>query len=99
MFLPGTRLSYTVIGGEEEMQVTIYTTTTCPYCQMLKNYLDERKIDYVEKLVDQDEVSRKEMEQKSGGYLGVPFSVVTRDSGEEIKIVGFDKTLFEQATK
>ena len=26
------------------MQVTIYTTTTCPYCRMLKSYLQEKGI-------------------------------------------------------
>jgi glutaredoxin len=35
------------------MKVIIYSTTTCPYCKMLKDYLDEKKVEYVEKLVDQ----------------------------------------------
>ena len=72
------------------MKVTIYSTVTCPYCKMLKNYLDEKKVSYEEKLVDQDDAAREEMIALSGGYLGVPYVVVDRD-GEQEKIIGFDK--------
>lgn len=73
------------------MQFTIYSTTTCPYCKMLKDYLDKNSIKYKEKLVDQDDTAREEMMGKSGGYLGVPFSVVVKDDGTEDNVLGFDK--------
>jgi glutaredoxin 3 len=76
-------------------QVTIYSTTTCPYCKMLKEYLEEKSITYTEKLVDQDDEARKEMMGKSGGYLGVPFTVIEKD-GIEASIVGFDKSMFNE---
>ncbi len=72
-------------------QIIIYSTTTCPYCKMLKDYLTARNITYIEKLVDQDEAARDEMMENSGGFLGVPFTVVTKDDGTKEKIVGFDK--------
>ena len=72
------------------MEVTIYATTTCPYCKMLKDYLKEKNIMYVEKMVDQDEMARNEMTAKSGGFLGVPFTVIVKDGTEE-KVIGFDK--------
>jgi alkyl hydroperoxide reductase subunit F len=72
------------------MDVTIYSTTTCPYCKMLKSYLDEKEIKYKEKLVDQDDAAREEMVNISGGFLGVPYTVIKTD-GKEEKIVGFDK--------
>ena len=78
------------------MQIIVYSTTTCPYCKMLKDYLSQKGISYVEKLVDNDETSKDEMMKKSGGYLGVPFSVVTKDSGEEVRIVGFDRMKFDE---
>lgn len=78
------------------MQVTIYTTATCPYCRMLKTYLREKNISFVEKLVDQDDVAKDEMMAKSKGYLGVPFTVIIKDSGEEESIVGFDKAKTNQ---
>ena len=73
------------------MQVIVYTTTTCPYCKMLKDYLSEKKISYTEKLVDQDDLAREEMANVSGGFLGVPFSLVVKDDGSKNTIIGFDK--------
>lgn len=73
------------------MQITVYTTTTCPYCKMLKDYLKEKNILFVEKFVDQDEAARDEMTKESNGFLGVPFSVVALDDGRKDSVLGFDK--------
>jgi glutaredoxin len=73
------------------MQVIIYSTTTCPYCKMLKDYLDGHNVSYEEKLVDQDEAAKEQMITDSGGFMGVPFTVITKDGGEKEKIVGFDQ--------
>ena len=73
------------------MQVTIYSTTTCPYCKMLKDYLKEKKVEFEEGLVDQDEEAKEKMMEASGGFLGVPFTVVEKDDGVKETIVGFDK--------
>jgi glutaredoxin len=72
------------------VDVVIYSTTTCPYCKMLKSYLEEKGIKYKEKLVDQNDAAREEMVNISGGFLGVPYTVIKKD-GKEEKIVGFDK--------
>jgi len=73
------------------MQVIVYTTTTCPYCKMLKDYLESKGTSYVEKLVDQNDAARDEMMQASGGFLGVPFTVVAKEDGSKSTIIGFDK--------
>ena len=73
------------------MQVIVYTTTTCPYCKMLKDYLREKGVNFEEKLVDQDDAARDEMMEASGGFLGVPFTVVIKDGGSKDTIIGFDK--------
>jgi len=73
------------------MQVTIFSTTTCPYCKMLKDYLKEKNISYVEKLVDQDDAAKDEMMLESNGFLGVPFTLVRKDDGTKATIIGFDK--------
>jgi len=78
------------------MQVTVYATTTCPYCQMLKSYLKEKGVSFEEKLVDQNEKDKDEMMKESDGYLGVPFTLVVKDNSEKVKIVGFDKMLFDK---
>ena len=72
------------------MQVTVYSTTTCPYCKMLKDYLREKNIAFTEKMVDTDEAAREEMMAVSGGFLGVPFTVVMKDGSKET-VIGFDK--------
>lgn len=72
------------------MQVIIYSTATCPYCKMLKDYLGQKAIAFSEKMVDSDEAAREEMMAVSGGFLGVPFTVVMKDGAKET-IIGFDK--------
>ncbi|KKU04227.1 MAG: Glutaredoxin [Candidatus Woesebacteria bacterium GW2011_GWC2_47_16] len=72
------------------MQVTVYSTTTCPYCKMLKDYLSSKSIAFSEKMVDTDEAAREEMMTSSGGFLGVPFTVIMKD-GTKDTVVGFDK--------
>ena len=73
------------------MTITVYSTTTCPYCKMLKEHLDKHQVNYTNKLVDQDEAARDEMMKESGGFLGVPFTVIKKDDGAKETIVGFDK--------
>ena len=58
---------------------------------MLKDYLDEHKTVFIEKLVDQDDSAREEMMKASGGFLGVPFTVIVKDDGSKDTIIGFDK--------
>lgn len=73
------------------MEFIVYSTTTCPYCKMLKSYLDEKSVTYTEKLVDQDDAAREEMTKASGGFLGVPYSIITKDDGTKENVIGFDK--------
>jgi glutaredoxin 3 len=77
------------------IKVTVYSTTTCPYCQMLKEYLTRKSIPFLERLVDQDETAKKEMAATSGGFLGVPFIVIDKD-GKTETVVGFDKGRLEK---
>lgn len=57
---------------------------------MLMHYLDEKGISYEKKLVDQDDAARDEMTQISGGFLGVPYTVIDKDGTKET-VIGFDK--------
>ncbi len=81
------------------MQVVIYSTTTCPYCKMLKDYLTSKNIAFTEKLVDQDEALQKEMSEASGGFLGVPFTLITKDDGTKETVLGFDKGKIDDICK
>ena len=78
------------------MKIKLFSTTSCPYCKMLKDYFASKNLSFEEKLVDQDENAKNEMSQVSGGFLGVPFTVVTKDNGEVVTVIGFDKGKLEQ---
>ncbi len=71
-------------------KVAIYTTNTCTYCKMAKEFFDQNKIEFEEYNVGTDTEKRAEMVEKSG-QLGVP--VITVDS--EV-VVGFDKGRLEE---
>ena len=57
---------------------------------MLKDHLNDAGVDYEEKLVDQDDDAKKKMLEISGGFLGVPFTVIEKDD-ETHTVIGFDK--------
>ncbi len=65
--------------------VIIYTTPTCVYCKLTKEFFKKHNVEYTEKDVAGDAVAREEMMQKSS-QMAVP--VIDIDS--EI-VVGFDK--------
>ena len=68
-----------------DKKVTVYSTSTCPWCIRVKQFLSENNIPFDNYDVSSDQAKAEEMIQKSG-QMGVP--VV--DIGGEI-IVGFDK--------
>lgn len=74
-------------------QVKVYSTATCPYCTMAKNFLKEQNIEFEDIDVGADQAAAREMVEKSG-QMGVP--VVDIDG--EI-IVGFDKVAIVKALK
>jgi len=78
------------------MKITIYSTTTCLYCKMLKSFLDEKGVRYTEKLIDQDDEALVEMQGLAEGHQGTPFTIVEKDDGLKEKIIGFDKGKFEE---
>lgn len=65
--------------------ITIYSTPTCHFCQMTKDFLKERGIEYTDYDVAHDLEKRQEMIQKSG-QMGVPVIFI----GNEM-IIGFDR--------
>lgn len=68
-----------------DKNVTIYSTPTCHFCQMAKEFFKEKGVGYTEFNVAQDLEKRQEMIQKSG-QMGVPVIFVGNDL-----IIGFDK--------
>ncbi len=77
------------------MKVTVYSTTTCPFCVQLKRWLNEQHIEYTDYLVDQNPYAAQMMIQQSG-QMGVPFTTIEHDGGGVDKIVGFDRIQLER---
>lgn len=71
------------------MNVTVYSTPTCPYCKMAKAYLEEKGVAYENVDVSTDAAQKDEMVKKSG-QMGVPVI----DVGGQV-IIGFDKERLE----
>lgn len=65
--------------------VTIYSTPTCHFCQMAKEFFKEKKVEYTDYDVSTDLEKRKEMIEKSG-QMGVPVIYI-----DDEMTVGFDK--------
>ena len=70
--------------------ITIYSTPTCPFCKMAKQFLKEKGITFTDVDVAADEKKAQEMIKKSG-HMGVPVIVVADDGGKEEIIIGFDR--------
>ncbi|MFH1311859.1 MAG: 16S rRNA (cytidine(1402)-2'-O)-methyltransferase [Candidatus Eisenbacteria bacterium] len=68
-----------------EVSVIVYSTPTCPYCKMVKSYLDEKGVSFQDADVSSDPAKRDEM-FKISGQRGVP---VINIDGQIV--VGFDK--------
>lgn len=68
-----------------QKQVTIYSTPTCHFCEMAKEFFAEKGIEYTGYDVSTDAQKREEMIQLTG-QLGVPVIVI----GDEM-MVGFDR--------
>ncbi len=71
-------------------KVTIYSTTTCPYCVYAKDYFKNKGVAFEDKNVSLDRAAGQEMITKSG-QMGVP--VIDIDG--QI-IVGFQPNVFEE---
>jgi glutaredoxin-like YruB-family protein len=74
-------------------KVIVYSTNTCPYCVMAKQWLKEKKVEFDDVNVGMDQEKAREMIKKSG-QMGVP--VIDIDG--EI-IIGFDRPKMENTLK
>ena len=68
-----------------DKHITIYSTPTCHFCHMAKDFLNEKGIPFTDFNVAADAAKRQEMIQLTG-QLGVPV-IVINDS----IMVGFDR--------
>lgn len=73
------------------MTVTIYSTPTCPYCKMAKEFMKKNKVSFKDVDVSSDKKAQEEMMKKSG-----QMSVPVIDANGTI-LVGFDEAKLKKA--
>lgn len=73
----------------EKQKIKIYSTSTCPYCHMAKDFFKNKKISFEDIDVGEDEEKAQEMMGISG-QMGVPVIVINHNV-----IIGFDKGKIE----
>lgn len=69
--------------------VTIYTTPTCHFCHMAKEFFAAHGIAFTDHNVAADLEKRKEMVEKTQ-QMGVPVISVAKEGKEEV-VIGFDE--------
>lgn len=69
--------------------ITVYTTSTCPYCTMVKNFLTQKGIEFKEINVQLDPIAANRLVQTTG-EMGVP---QTNINGEWV--LGYDPNKIE----
>jgi glutaredoxin 3 len=80
----------TETGGNDMSVIKVYSTPTCPYCYMLKEFLRERGVEFQDINVAEDVESARRMVEKSG-QMGVPQMEINGKI-----IVGFDRPAIEK---
>lgn len=74
-----------------QARVIVFSTPTCPYCQAVKRYLQQRGVPFKDIDVSRDPIAARDMVRRSG-QQGVPVI----DINGKI-IVGFDRAKIDAA--
>ena len=69
--------------------ITIFTSNTCAYCQMVKKYLGAKGMNYEEVNIDEHPHRQAEAVEMSGA-MTVPVTVVTKGDDSKEVVVGYN---------
>lgn len=70
-------------------KITVFTTTTCAYCPMVKKWLANKGHAYEEINLDENPERRAEALAASGA-MTVPVTIVTKNDDTQEVVVGFN---------
>lgn len=76
---------------KKTLKVIVYSTPSCPYCVMAKDFLKENKIQFEDVNVAADRKRAQEMIDKSG-QMGVPVLDING-----VVIIGFNRDAIKHA--
>jgi glutaredoxin-like YruB-family protein len=77
-------------GGKPKLNITVYSTPTCTYCNQLKTYLKEHNVPFRDVDVSKDQKAAEAMVKRSG-QQGVPQTLINGKT-----IIGFDKAKIDK---
>ena len=69
--------------------ITVFTSNTCAYCQMVKKYLGAKGMTYDEVNIDEHPHRQAEAMQMSGATT-VPVTIVTKGDDSKEVVVGYN---------
>lgn len=69
--------------------ITIYTTNTCSYCPMVKQYLRKKGLPYDEVNLEENPDQQAKVFEISGA-LTVPVTIVTQQDDSQEVVVGYN---------
>ncbi len=79
-------------------KVTVYSTPSCHFCHMAKDFFKEKGVEFEDFDVSKDLDKRKEMLEKSG-QMGVPVIIIDNkdiivgfNKGELVKVLGIKES-------
>lgn len=70
-------------------KVTVFTTSTCAYCVMVKRYLDSKGVSYTTVNLDEQPERQAEIIAKSGA-MTVPVTLIEKEDLSEEVVIGFN---------
>lgn len=79
--------------------ITIYTTTTCAYCDMVKKWLGSKGLTYKVVNLDEEDTSVRQNIIEMSGTMTVPVTIVEDENGNKDLTVGWNPAKLSAAVK
>lgn len=70
--------------------ITVFSTTTCAYCPMVKEWLKRKGLEYEEVVLDAGGEQRIEEMINKSGQMAVPVTIIEKNDGSESVVVGYN---------
>lgn len=78
------------LGDVKPGKVILYSTHTCPYCKMEKEWLESKAVEHEVVYVDDNREKAEHIVQKTG-QMGVPVTEIQYENADSEFVIGFDK--------
>lgn len=86
-----------ISGKKNNHKVTVYALSTCVWCKLTKQFLNENEISYefvdVDLLDEEDKQKVRQTITSKGGSLSYPTTIID----DKVVIIGFRKDLLKEA--